>query len=69
MQPLMKLCYVRRSSVARLMVIVSLCSAVNNVLYNVSINEGLALVKRLIHFAPGLKKTPTPMTLADVRIR
>lgn len=68
MQSLMKLCYVRRSSVARLMVIVSLCSAVN-VLYNVSINEGLALVKRLIHFAPGLKKTTTPMTLADVRIR
>lgn len=69
MQPLMKSCYVRRSSVAGLMVIVSLCSAVNNVLYNVSINEGLALVKRLIHFAPGLKKTTTPMTLADVRIR
>lgn len=58
MQPLMKLRYVRRSSVARLMVIVSLCSAVDNVLYNVGINEGLALVKRLIHFAPGLKKNP-----------
>lgn len=69
MQLLMKLCYVRRSSVARLMVIVSLCSAVNNVLYNVSINEGLAFVKRLIHFAPVLKRNTTPMTLADVRIR